>query len=150
MLCARMYAVPKISGDWSPAPHLMGVADTWKCAPPHTCYRTKFDRHRSRSNRVGVKNLRDARSIGTSEIRDPPEKWPLAFLRIIQGHRTDRDRSATCDLNIFVYVVFSLIRLTAVNICVLTMDGQIRWLWLSGSPPYIFAMWLIICRISLW
>jgi len=32
----------------------------------------------------------------------------------------------------------------------LSMDGWLRLLWLSGSPLYIFVMWLIICGIGLW
>ena len=28
----------------------------------------------------------------------------------------------------------------AVNICVLIMDGWLRWLWLSGSHPLIFLL----------
>jgi len=42
-------------------------------------------------------------------------------------------------LTFFQYfcLLFSLL-LTAVSIYVLTLSGQLRWLWLSGSPPYVF------------
>jgi len=39
---------------------------------------------------------------------------------------------------LFMCVIFTLTY--SVNICVLTMGGQLRWLWLSGSPPYVFTM----------
>ena len=42
-----------------------------------------------------------------------------------------------------VYVILSVT--TAVNIfCVLTMGGRLRWLWLSGSPPLIFLLCVLL------
>ena len=50
-----------------------------------------------------------------------------------------------------VYVCVILSVTTAVNIlCVLTMGGRLRWLWLSSSPPLLFLLCVIISRISLW
>jgi len=99
----------------------------------------------------------------------PPKIGPLAprlsrpSLKVVG---TDTDRSAACDFllvirsnygpisymfNCFiVFALFSLL-LTSVNICVLTMGGWSRWLWLSDMQPSIdifFAMCIIICRFS--
>ena len=42
-----------------------------------------------------------------------------------------------------VCVIFSVT--TAVNIfCVLTMGDRVRWLWLSGSRPLIFLLWVLL------
>ena len=41
------------------------------------------------------------------------------------------------------YMIFSVL-LTAVNICVLTMCGRLRWLWLSGSPPLTFLLCVLL------
>jgi len=46
-------------------------------------------------------------------------------------------------------VLFFLL-LIAVNICVLTMGGRLRWLWLSGSPPLIFLLCVYYLSDQLW